>query len=73
MFNTYQELVDRINELLKERKKLNNKIKRLEDLYSKIPVDYIITMYVRHQITEEEYKLWAILNYKKLKKAKNLE
>ncbi len=73
MFNTYQELVDRINELLKERQKLNNKIKRLEDLYSKIPVDYIITMYVRHQITEEEYKLWAILNYKKLKKAKNLE
>ena len=60
MFNTYQELADRINELLKEREQLNKRIKRLEDLYSKVPQRTINDMYHRGDITREERIYWAI-------------
>ena len=68
MFNTYQELADRIDELLSEREKLQKRIKRLEGLYSKVPQRTINDMYHRGDISREERIYWAML---KLKEEKN--
>ena len=71
MFNTYQELADRINELLKEREKLNNKIKRIEDIYGKIPFYVIENLYRKGVLSEEEQMYWNILQYRKQKEKQN--
>lgn len=68
MFNTYQELVDRIDELLEERKHLNNKIKHLEELYGKVPERTIKDMYFKNKINNEERLFWYIINFRKEKK-----
>jgi len=65
MFNTYQELVDRIEELLAERKKDKRKIDKLEDMYSRIPKYMIQTMFANGIITEHERNFWEILQYKR--------
>jgi len=65
MFNTYQELADRIDELLEERKHLLNKIKHLEDLYSKVPQKTINDMYFRKEIDKEERLFWVMLKLRK--------
>lgn len=65
MFNTYQELADRIEELLKERESLKRKIKHLEELYSKISVREVNSLYERQEITREERLYWSILQMKK--------
>lgn len=65
MFNTYQELADRIEELLKERESLKRKIKHLEELYSKISVREVNNLYERQEITREERLYWSILQMKK--------
>lgn len=71
MFNTYQELVDRIEELLQDKKKLQKRITELEELYNKIP-DYVIrNLYDRGILTLEEKMFWNMLEYKKLKKRLN--
>lgn len=67
MFNTYQELVDRIDELLKERDFLNNKVKHLERLYGKIPQSTIERLYFNKEITEEERLYWVMLRLRKEK------
>lgn len=68
MFNTYQELVDRIEELIQDKKKLQKRITELEELYNKIP-DYVIrNLYDRGILTLQEKMFWNMLEYKKLKK-----
>lgn len=71
MFNTYQELADRIEELLKERESLKRKIKHLEELYSKISVREVNSLYERQEITREERLYWSILQMKKKGEQKN--
>lgn len=58
MFNTYQELVDRIEELLQEREILKYKIERLEYVYSIIPLSTIRRLYSCNEINREEFLLW---------------
>jgi hypothetical protein len=67
MFNTYQELVDRIEELLKERERLTKKIKHLEDLYSRIPRKTIDHLHFYNIINDEEKLFWVMLKLRKEK------
>lgn len=71
MFNMYQELVDRIDELLKQRKKKENTLNRFKTIYGEIPKDTIQYMYDCKLITEEEKIFWEILQMRK-EKEKNV-
>ena len=73
MFNMYQELVDRIEELLKEREVLKRKIKRIENIYAKIPPFILNDLYKLKYITKEEKIYWSILQSKKIKEKKDNE
>lgn len=64
MFNMYQELVDRINELLKENEKLRY-------LYGKIPFATINTLYKNEMITEDDLSFWYELRRSKRDKENN--
>ena len=68
MFNTYQELVDRINYLIEERTKMQKKVARMEEIYSKIPGKVINQMYEQNKITKQERIFWEILKMRKVKK-----
>jgi len=71
MFNTYQELVDRIEELLVERKKLNKRIRRIEKIYGKIPPFMIEHLYRGGYISKEEKIYWSIIQNKNRKEKLN--
>lgn len=65
MFNTYQELVDRIDELLKEREKQQKKHQRMIDIFTSIPRTTIDRMYEKGDITQEERIYWEILKQRR--------
>lgn len=65
MFNTYQELVDRIDELLKQREKKENTLNRFKTIYGEIPKHTIQYMYENNLITKEERIFWEILQRRK--------
>ena len=71
MFNTYQELVDRIEELLKQREQLKQQMKKYEYLFSLIPRKVINTMYDNKLITTQERIFWEILQMRKEREKKN--
>lgn len=57
MFNMYQELVDRINELLKENRQQKKLIEKLKRIYLKIPYNFI------NDLVREDVLTYAELNY----------
>lgn len=61
MFNMYQELADRIEELLKENKKLKNIILSLQLLYLRIPRGVIEDLVEKKILTEKEKEYWEKL------------
>ena len=65
MFNTYQELVDRINELLKIKKKQEKVIKALKNMYLKIPYEIIVQLEHDKIITNKDKEFWLRLDYLK--------
>lgn len=72
MFNTYQELVDRIEELLKERKQQEKLIKKLKNMYLKIPLQYINELTMRQILTETERAYWIKLKLAQRKEQQNV-
>ena len=62
MFNMYQELVDRIEELLRERKKQEKLIKMLKRLYLKIPYETIVQLEYDNILTRKEKDYWLKLD-----------
>lgn len=71
MFNTYQELVDRINALLKEREKQKRKYQRMIDIFTSTPARAIDYMYRNGDITQEERIYWEILHQRRRKEKEN--
>lgn len=63
MFNTYQELVDKINELLKQRRRQAKVIRMLKGLYLKIPYETIVQLTHDEILTEKEKEYWLRLDY----------
>jgi len=71
MFNTYQELVDRINELLKERERQEKLIKKLKNLYLKIPIHVINQLTKEYILTGQERDYWIKLRLARNKEERN--
>ena len=65
MFNTYQELVDRINKLLEDREKERKKHQRFVDIFASIPQPTIDRMYEKGDITMDERIYWEILKQRR--------
>lgn len=63
MFNMYQELVDRINELLKIKKRQDKLIERLKLLYIKIPYETIVELEHDKILTQKEKEYWLQLSH----------
>lgn len=61
MFNMYQELVDRIDELLKERKEQQKLIEKLKRIYLRIPFDIIEELTAKEILTKKEKDYWIKL------------
>ena len=58
MFNMYQELVDKINELLKQNRKQAQLIRKLKNLYVRISYSIINELCRNEVITEDELHYW---------------
>jgi len=67
MFNTYQELVDRIDKLLEDREKQRKKYERFTQIFASIPQPTIDRMYEKGDITMDERIYWEILKQRRKK------